>query len=451
MAFPTSNALTKRARDNELMPPPLLAKRIKRPAKVLDEDVYADALAQIIARDFFPGIEEARSQLRLLDALESRDREWIMDASRQLSSIMTPIAPGARRRLATPSRVQDTPTSFFGDTPRSVASTVAETSSKGGEDQVDINMSLDAFVARYTSEDNESFYKVMDKWNEKKAKRYAWLRSGDNKIAAPRQIAYRDQQRKLIELRNQETTANGGTEVMRIENEDNRPAMPDTWKAKPNNELMFIPDGVEDNIETVQQLAELNSKAPPKAVVYGNTRLPTEQPVSGLKAPGSPTLSAIQDAIDGRPRRSDSESIVSGSETPRVNGYGFVDPDPTPEPEELPTLHSLFGNADSTPSPFKLGVVSKREKLHNKMVDKIIKGRRGPEANSHIYCSPLPRSLNSPHTTAVLSPAGQSLLSKVGTPKNGRKGAFDKAAGIKKPEPSLKLRSTPTPLVKHKS
>ena len=41
--------------------------------------------------------------------------------------------------------------------------------------------------------------------------------------------------------------------------------------------------------------------------------------------PDSPSISAIQDAIAGRPRFSESEaSAVPGSETPRVNGYAFV-------------------------------------------------------------------------------------------------------------------------------
>ncbi|TKA75403.1 hypothetical protein B0A55_05790 [Friedmanniomyces simplex] len=45
-----TTALTKRSADTLLMPPPPLPKRQKRPPKVLDEDVYSDALSHIIFR-----------------------------------------------------------------------------------------------------------------------------------------------------------------------------------------------------------------------------------------------------------------------------------------------------------------------------------------------------------------------------------------------------------------
>lgn len=47
MALPTppsSKALIKRSTETELMPPPPPLKRLKRPAQVLDEDSYTDAL-----------------------------------------------------------------------------------------------------------------------------------------------------------------------------------------------------------------------------------------------------------------------------------------------------------------------------------------------------------------------------------------------------------------------
>src|SRR6187399_1966547 len=90
-----SSAVIRKRTDNELMPPPPLAKRIKRPKKVLDEDTYADALSQIIARDFFPGLLESETQQEYLDALESKDTEWISSVTRRLQHVMT---PGRKRR-----------------------------------------------------------------------------------------------------------------------------------------------------------------------------------------------------------------------------------------------------------------------------------------------------------------------------------------------------------------
>src|SRR6266536_1898845 len=92
----SSQALTKRNHESSLMPPPPPPKRIKRPSKVLDEDDYTDALSKIIARDFFPGLVETQTQQEYLDALESKDKEWIETAGRRLTEVMTP-GPGGRR------------------------------------------------------------------------------------------------------------------------------------------------------------------------------------------------------------------------------------------------------------------------------------------------------------------------------------------------------------------
>ena len=58
-----SQALMRRSSGNDvaLMPPPPF-KRIKRPPKVLDEDEYTQALSDIIARDYFPGLLESQAQ-----------------------------------------------------------------------------------------------------------------------------------------------------------------------------------------------------------------------------------------------------------------------------------------------------------------------------------------------------------------------------------------------------
>ena len=69
----TSSALVRKRTDTDLMPPPPQVKKIKRPKKVLDEDTYTEALSQIIARDFFPGLLQTEIQQEYLDALESKE------------------------------------------------------------------------------------------------------------------------------------------------------------------------------------------------------------------------------------------------------------------------------------------------------------------------------------------------------------------------------------------
>ncbi|KAI9807276.1 MAG: hypothetical protein M1833_000019 [Piccolia ochrophora] len=489
MSTKGSSALVRSSSDTELMPPPP-TKRIKRPPKVLDEDTYTDAVSEIIARDFFPGLLESDTQQEYLDALDSENRAWIASAGRRLTQVMTPGPRRGRRgtSLATP-RPADTPRGYGGDTPMSVVSDASTDTTATQKPPVDTNMSLDAFQAKYTSEDNESFNKLLDKQNRKRAEKYAWLWAG-NKIPAARQIAHRARETKLLESRAAQEREDGGRQLSTIEAPDTRKAMPDTWTAQPDNQLMFRPDGIEDTHETVQQRREAESRAPPKAVNYPATRLVPRSTTSSEdpSVPPSPSLSTVRDALAGRPRPTDSEPGYTGADTPRVNGYAFVDDEPTPSeldvPSSDPTPH-LLPSSDPSPNPFKLSEQSRRESLHHRMVDRVARNKRISTSTSTSTTTssstptsktPVPKFASSPRIgggsvrgtptshyrsaasgtrPANLTPAAQRLWSRVGTPSRQRnadgKGVFDegtpggrKVGGGSSSSPGLKFRWTPT-------
>ncbi len=424
----SSQTLTKRSQDAALMPPPPPPKRIKRPVKILDEDDYTDALSHIIARDFFPGLVETESQQDYLNALDSRDAEWIVTAGRKLTQVMTPGPDGRRLRgkrgtSMTPmtglhGRGGETPRMWQGDTPGSVTSIATDGTEASKRPEIDTNMSLGAFQTKYTSEDNESFYKLLDKQNVKRSEKYAWMWA-DNKIPAARQIAYRKREAGLLADRESQAQSDGKAVVL-FDSSDTRKAMPDTWRSRPDNNLMFEPTSIEDTHQTIQQKAEETSRAPPKAVVYDNTRLATlTSNPSSDEPPPSPSLSAVQDAIAGRPRPSASEAVLNGASTPRVNGYAFVDPEPPPEPTstwESSDHTFLLGSGDATPNPFKIKEGSKREALHHRMVDKVAKGKRAVvKRESELSKTPVPRFASSPRIgTGGITPAAQRLLGKIG-------------------------------------
>lgn len=437
----TSHALTKRALDSSLMPPPPPPKRIKRPAKVIDEDRYTDALSHIIARDYFPGLIEIESKQEYLDAIDSQDHEWIAAAGRKLTEVMTPGPDGRRYRgrrgtsLTPMSGLyrrggEDTPLAWQGETPMSVMSSAStETTKSSAEPEVDTNMSLSAFQARYTSEDNESFYKLLDKQNLKKKEKYAWMWSG-NKILAPRQVAHRQRESRLLSAREGQQAADDGRQLLSIEPPDMRPAMPDAWPLNPENSLMFQPSSsLEDtSMETVQQAAENSSRAPPKAIVYDNTRLPSVSTGNhGNSPPPSPTLSAVQAALSGRHRGSSSSS-TNGPSTPRVAGYAFVDSAPTPTRSDRSTRSSswdsasLLGGGDATPNPFSIRETGRREALHFRMVDRVAKSKRnsttkkdGLLRSGATPTTVVPKFASSPRVgLGGLTPAGRKLAGKLG-------------------------------------
>ncbi|KAJ5085005.1 Nuclear protein DGCR14 [Penicillium argentinense] len=481
----TSRSLAKRP-DGQLMPPPPPPKRIKRPTTALDEDVYTESMSHIISRDFFPGLRETQAKQEYLDAVESKDKEWIISAKRKLADVMQSPIPGsnARRRsspasvASTPQHVlpgqpDETPRGWGGDTPISVAS--ATTGATGEKDRIvpDLsNMSLMAFQARYTSDDNESFNKVLDKQNSARREKHAWIWN-NNKIPSARQIAHHQQETKRI-------TAQGGNPnkdlVLRNPSTEPaiktdlaaRPARPDSWNARPENSLMFHPSSVEDTHETRQQKAENASRAGPKRVLHQNTRIVDADAAAAADAtrntPSSPSMSAIQDAIAGRPQLSESDagSAIAGGETPRVNGYAFVDED---EPESIagPIDSSseldwrLLGPTDSTPNPFQIAETRKREALHHRMVDRVARNKRAEKAarTTKTPVTPTPRFASSPRLDfglrgstpsarsgsphgKLLTPAAQRLLHSVG-------GSTPRTSSASKTSSGLGNVWTPTP------
>ncbi|KAF2097047.1 hypothetical protein NA57DRAFT_25893, partial [Rhizodiscina lignyota] len=453
MASQPSQTLTKRSVDSALMPPPPPPKRIKRPATVLDEDVYTDALSHIIKRDFFPGLLESDVQQEYLDAIESRDKGWIAEAGAKLTQTMTPGPDGRRIRGRRGTRMTpvvqrggetpkgwtgDTPRGWVGDTPMSVAPSEAGTEKTEDKPEVNVNMSLSAFQTKYTSEDNESFYALVDKQNAKRRETYSWLYNG-NKIPAKRQIAYREREARLLEgsKENQDGESSDKQLIRRPIHPDDRPAMPETRRPEARNTFMFNPESIADTHPTQAQVAEAASNAPPKAVAYDNTRLPPPAPEQP-SVPPSPSLSAINDAIAGRPRPTESEA-GDQSQIDRYNGYELVNPNPTrrelgeesssdSESDEETDLLSLLGPADDSPNPFKISLSSKREALHHAMVEKTAQQKRAAANSNRMEAlmagqgaegkTPTPKFLSATPRRAVgnLTPAAQRLLGTMGTP-----------------------------------
>lgn len=457
----------RKSTDTGLMPPPPPPKRIKRPPVVLDEDSYTDALSEIIARDFYPGLLEVKHQQEYLDALESHDSEWIAEASSKLATVMTPGFREQQRRagrrrsrsgiavkgtgftsMSTSSTsgwaaglVTPTPTgsSRLRETPASVRSAGTNTSVSStsllGKVNPDTSLSLDAFQAKYTSEDNASFNSILDRQNEKRRNAYAWMWNG-NKIPGKRvQLV-----QKLIKARESETEGEGEAgegeeEKQSIGWTDDRKAAPETWKSKPRNGLMFVPEGVDEshphlalpaapqsNGEGGNPSTVLNNKPQTKSIASGNTRFPSSS-AAGEAPPPSPSFSAIQDAITGFPRASVSSVLEGGNSTPRVNGYAFVDDEPsTFEFDAVAQIFSKPRSVEPTapergPWPFKIAAPPRRELLLNKMVDKVAREKRAStvlgnaaKAVGGVAASSTPGT----RMQTPLTPAGHKLLSSIG-------------------------------------
>ena len=449
-----------------LMPPPP-PKRIKRPAKVLDEDDYTDALSEIIARDYFPGLLESKTQQEYLTALESNNATWIADAGAKLREVMTP-GPHTRRqaRAARNSRFNTplpsdvtprikatpgaTPRGFRGDETPASSVTDREESSAATKPEIDTStLSLSTFQSTYTSEDNESFNALLDNQNTKRRQKHAYHWAPDQRIPSARQIAHRNREARLLKQQ-AEDEANGTALIpITVGGPESKPSRPDSWKIKtPTNTFMFPASSVDESgLETVAETNERTSRAAPKSVIHTNTRFPPPplQHDENNQPPPSPSLSAIRAAISGHPRLSASETLDysagNGAETPRVNGYAFVDDDnETPEPEPtLPTYLDLLAghSADPTPNPFSIAQPRRRESLHHRMVERDSRKKRVNNNTATTAAAGAAGRAASitPHVRVerekggALTPAAERLLSRMAGVADGVGGSGNRSVG----------------------
>ncbi|TFY83766.1 hypothetical protein EWM64_g235 [Hericium alpestre] len=349
---------------------------------VLDEDEYTAALSQIIARDFFPSLIHLEATNDYLDALSSQDPNLITATVQRLEELSTPARPRARP-WQTPS---ETP---YGGAPSDTPLRTPRTDAGGPpakRARYDTSMSLDAFQARYTSEDNSSFTQILDEENKRRREKYAWAWDAQRRVEAQRERMLEGRERMLIEAPEQtgvreklklevpapkglimagdgesgEGEVDGGKqdgeagevekagetkgkEVALKETEeeeevdvmapkkDTRPAGVDGWKFKARNALMFPPDAdisPYDPSSSIKRMAD--AKNEPKIIKHGNTRLPEQEQDSsvsrGHSAPPSPTRSRIDAAITGTPYR---------PRSPGVSNFSYVPALPSPTPSEL--------------------------------------------------------------------------------------------------------------------
>jgi hypothetical protein len=110
---------------------------------------------------------------------------------------------------------------------------------------------------------------------------------------------------------------------------------------------------------------------------------------------------------------------VPGNETPRVNGYAFVDdeePEPALESSNAAAPVIDLGPGDATPNPFKLQDVRKREGLHHRMVERIAASKRTSAMQGltgKVEKTPVPKFPSSPRVSGPLTPAAQRLWTRI--------------------------------------
>ncbi|KAJ1690869.1 hypothetical protein LUZ63_015024 [Rhynchospora breviuscula] len=334
-----------------------ISRKRHRPT-VLDEDTYVAAIEKIIERDFFPDLPKLRDRLDWLEAIRTGDPVLIRDAQLKIlerrrsaktqTQTQTPL-DSTRSRSASlfPSF---TATPFGTDpTPSNLKYTEKNQTLPSQDGEIDLSLSLDDFLSQYTSEDNESFTKIIEKVNQKKREKYAHLLEGEKEEVEAIEYDKRDR-----------ITDGYGTS-------DQPPSTLEGAKFTAKNLLMYPADKGEVPLTPEEQAERL--KGLTKEINRSNTRFNSKS-LSGsqpLKEDEAATIlyTTVAGSTPAGPVPRDSDKFKKydledlrktpnpnpfyiESDKKADNGYSFVKtPSPAPGVDESPFM--TWGEIEGTP------------------------------------------------------------------------------------------------------
>lgn len=308
--------------------------------------------------------------------------------------------------------------------------------SSGSNKSIASRHTVDSFLDTFTSEDNDSFEKIVEAADQKLRQKYSVL--FDAEQASEQRVA-------------QNLALPSITEQFQLE----APKSIETWTYKNQNALMYNPDGWEltqaEKIEMAKRRME---------IVKTNTRLHIN--------PFDDQKEAIGDAVKAQAKYAGNKvgldgRELDGSDSPQVRGFSFVKtPSPAPGVSESPLM--TWGEIEGTPfrldggdtplhpsinsgPSFRIADTPKREQIALQLAGNVAEQQRTKKAKAieaatrNIVASPHMRSTLD--RLASLSPAAKRLTS-LSTPSPRR-------SALNTPSVRVFKKATPSPLVRKRT
>lgn len=344
-------------------------------------------MSKIIQRDFFPDLEKLKAQNDYLEAVEKNDYVRLREIYAKYSGRrFKDVAGESPSTFETPQREPSSQ--------RSTKSTLSTKSEKSISD----GHSLDSFLSKYTSEDNESFQEIVESAEQKLHQKFSVLFDAE-------QLSIENQERSMA-LPSLEQQFEEPDPMRKI----------DTWTYKNKNYIMYVPDGVQ---LTDQEKMEMANKR--QVINHTNTRL-SKNPFSIAKGTDKTTFkNEGKIGLDGK--------IIEADKQTEVRGFSFVKT-PSPCPGESMSPLMTWGEIEGTPfrldggdTPFRTGTPgpafkfsenTRRETIGLQLAEKVCEKMRAQKQKAMQTAK---RNIGSPFIRssidrlAAMSPAAQRLAS----------------------------------------